>query len=348
MRVFLTGATGLLGGALAGALLDGGHDVIALVRGDQRRILDMDCQDRAAAVQQVAGDVTLPGFGLKPDTLAADIAGEDIGAIDILLHCAATTDFVASDTAYQSINIDGARHAAQLAMAHDAALVHISTSYVCGQNTGTIAEQPADLLARFSNGYEASKARAEAEIWALRADGLRLAIARPSIILGRLADGMIARQDDFYNLFRLFGSPLMGPVPASADASFALVPIDHVVAGVMAMVSDFTAFDGRIAHLVADRPFAMADMLRIVGDYPNSDAAQIVDPNAFGDGLLNRRQKMVHAKIGPQFFSYFRRSPDFAADALRDVAGLSAPHIDEAAFRRMIDYCVAVGFLDWR
>jgi nucleoside-diphosphate-sugar epimerase len=338
MRVFLTGATGLLGGALAGALLDAGHEVIALVRGEGRRVLDMDGCDRAGDVLQLQGDVALPGFGQPADVQPADC----------VIHCAAITDFTATDTTYKSVNISGARHAGELALRWGVPLVHVSTSYVCGTRDGVVAEAPPDADGPFTNGYEASKAHSEIALLAMRHNGLQLAIARPSIILGRLSDGAIARQDDFYHLFRLFGSPFLGPVPADTDAAFAVVPIDHVVAGILAMAQNFDRFEGRIAHLVAAEPFAMAEMLRIVGEYPNTVPARMVSPDAFAPVLLDRRQIMVHRKIGSQFFAYFLRAPQFVANTLEERTGIPAPHVDEAAFRRMIDYCVKVGFLDWR
>lgn len=337
MHVFLTGATGLVGGSLAGALLDAGHRVTALVRGERRRILDQDGMDRMGEITAVAGDVSAPDCGLieRPD------------AIDMVVHCAAITDFSASEDIHRAVNIDGTRHIIALAQQWDVPLVYVSTAYVCGTSHGIVKEVAADPGRAFTNGYEASKAEAEALVEAAKTQGLSAAIARPSIIVGRMKDGGIARTDDFYHLFRLFGSPLLGAVPANKDASFAIVPIDHVVNGLMAMVEDFPAFDGRIAHLVAQKPFAMADMLRIVGDYPGTAPARMVDPAEYDPAALDRRTAMVHKRIGAQFFEYFQLIPEFASDTVLTQAGIAAPHVDEAAFRRMIDHCIKVGFLDW-
>lgn len=338
MHVFLTGATGLVGGALAGALLDAGHRVTALVRGEGRDVLDMDGRDRIGALTALQGDVAEPGFGMT----------EPPADIDLLIHCAATVDFAASDAVHEAINVGGTAHAIALARAWDCPLLHVSTAYVCGRADGVIGEEPADPQSEFTNGYEASKARAEALVEAARADGLIAAIARPAIIVGRLSDGAIARIDGFHHLFRLFGSPLLGDVPAARDAAFAIVPICHVTAGLMAMARDMTAFDGARVHLAGSAPFAMADMLRIVADYPGTVPARMIDPSAYDAAALDRRTAMVHRRIGPQFFDYFLRSPQFAGDSLQRIARIGAPTIDDAAFRRMIDHCVKVGFLDWR
>jgi nucleoside-diphosphate-sugar epimerase len=338
VRILLSGATGLVGGALAGRLLDDGHQLYALVRGMGRQILDLNGRNRIDDVTALQGDIVLPLWGMDalPDS------------IDLVIHCAATTDFAASPEVYASINIGGAEAAIAIAKALDAALLHVSTAYVCGQADGPVAEIPADLSRNFTNGYERSKAQAEMRVMAAMRGGLTAAIARPSIITGQLKDGSIPRQDDFYNLFRLFGSPLLGKVPAAHGAAFALVPICHVIAGLSAMAEDMNIFAGDAVHLVAAKPYPLSDMLALVAEYPGASAAQIVNPDDYDPATLDRRQAMVHRKVGAQFFDYFLRTPLFASDILREKAGICAPEIDRAALRRMADYCHETGFLDWR
>lgn len=338
MHVFLTGATGLVGGALAGALLDSGHRVSALIRGDGRDVLDMDGRDRIGALAVLHGDVARPGFGMAQPPVD----------VDLLVHCAATVDFAASDAVHEAVNVGGTAHAISLAQHWQCPLLHISTAYVCGRADGLVSEAPARSEADFTNGYEASKARAEVLVEAACAKGLVAAIARPAIIVGRLSDGAIARIDGFHHLFRLFGSPVLGMIPAAPDAAFAIVPICHVTAGLMAISENLASFEGRRVHLAADAPFAMADMLRIVADYPGTTAAQMIAPVDYDPAKLDRRTAMVHRRVGQQFFDYFLRSPHFSGDSLRAQTGLAPPRIDEAAFRRMIDHCVRAGFLDWR
>lgn len=338
MHILLSGATGLVGGALAGRLLDEGHEVHALVRGFGRQVLDLNGQNRIDDIAVIQGDITLPLWGMDaaPDS------------IDLVIHCAATTDFAASRTVYDGINVGGAEGAIALAKQLDAALLHVSTAYVCGQMDGAVAEEPAHLSRNFTNGYERSKAQAEIRVMAAVDAGLVAAIARPSIIAGQLADGSIPRQDDFYNLFRLFGSPLLGQVPAASGAAFALVPICHVVAGLNAMANNMAAFAGQAVHLVADKPFPLADMLAVVAEYSGSSPAEIVPVKDYDAAELGRHQQRVHQKVGAQFFDYFQRVPLFASENLREKAGLAAPTLDQDALRRMVEHCHETGFLDWR
>ncbi|WP_246998404.1 NAD-dependent epimerase/dehydratase family protein [Halosolutus gelatinilyticus] len=67
MRIFIAGATGVIGRRLVERLADGGHEVVGLVRDD----------DGAALVEERGGT---PRYGdvLNPDTLAPAMAGSDI------------------------------------------------------------------------------------------------------------------------------------------------------------------------------------------------------------------------------------------------------------------------------
>ncbi|WP_418285411.1 NAD(P)H-binding protein [Halorubrum sp. DTA46] len=75
MRVLVTGATGFVGGRLVPALLDRGHEVVALVR-------DAGGYDAPDGVRVVEGDL------LEPDTLppAFEIDGDTVDAAYYLVH----------------------------------------------------------------------------------------------------------------------------------------------------------------------------------------------------------------------------------------------------------------------
>ncbi len=336
MRIFLTGATGLLGGALTGVLLDAEHAVIALTRGNSA-VADMDGCDRSDEVRWAHGDITLPSFNLKNDTKN----------IDLIIHCAALTDFAAHQADYDAVNIAGTVHAIDLARTWGCPLLHVSTAYVCGRQDGVIAEAPLGDQNDFTNGYEASKAAAERIVMAAVGQGLVAAIARPSIIAGRYSDGKIPQMDNFYQLFRLMGSGKLGTIPAHEDAAFNFVPIDHVLAGVAAMAHDMPGFAGEAVHLAAPKPVLARDLINMMSGYPGSDPAQLVAIDCFDAQQLTLSQQRMHRRIGSLYFEYFQRAPRFEAELLRQKAGLTCPAIDEAALRRMIDYCIEAGFLQW-
>ena len=116
MRIFMTGATGYVGGAVAAQLLEGGHEVAALVRpqSDSKRL-----RDRGATI--VAGDLeNLSDFA---HTLAT---------YEVLVHTAFSPgkDAVARD-----------RTAVDVFTATNAFVVFTSGVWVCGQTGDRVADE---------------------------------------------------------------------------------------------------------------------------------------------------------------------------------------------------------------
>jgi nucleoside-diphosphate-sugar epimerase len=183
VAVLVTGAAGLLGGALVRALTGAGHPVIGLVhreasiRDNGGNVLDAGPFNSASpphGFMVLHGDVSQPGLGL--DSAAQAWLDRHVSAI---IHCAALVRFDAEWDALKAVNIAGTRHAA--ALCPDARFIHVSTAYVRGLRDGPIAEAPCDPDGPFGNLYEQSKAMGEAELHRLRPAAT---IARPSIIVG--------------------------------------------------------------------------------------------------------------------------------------------------------------------
>src|SRR5437773_2759939 len=96
MRVLLTGGTGFLGSHIAQALVEAGHDVVALVR--PQSLASAGAQLPTA--QLAAGDV------LDPGSLRDACAG-----CEAVVHTAAMVAFSPTATAQQrEINVEGTRH----------------------------------------------------------------------------------------------------------------------------------------------------------------------------------------------------------------------------------------------
>lgn len=330
MRILVTGAAGLLGGEVASRLATRGHEVSALVHRN-REVRGND--GRAPALNAILhGDITHPGLGL--DGLA--------GSHDLMIHCAATTRFDLSDAEYRVTNVDGVAHALACARAGGMGFLHVSTAYVCGQRNGLICEDDLVPASDFANGYEASKAAGEALV---AASGLLWAIARPSVVVGDTRNGAIRTFDTIYAAFKLIAEGRVKHMAATPDATIDFVPIDHVAAGLVALAENMAAANGGRYHLVSAQPVPVTTFAAAIGAYPQFSAPTLVAPGRFDPAALPPLERRLYARVAGLYSSYFQRDPRFDDSCFRALAGFSCPTTGFEYLKRLIDYCIAVGFL---
>jgi len=173
VRVAVSGATGLVGGQVARAALDAGHDVVALTReghGGPVRLGPRTVERRAAPLTD-------------PAALRQALTG-----VDALVHCAAVYAFGSARAhEVEQVNTDGT--VAVLEAAADAGVgrVVVTTSSVtCGSSllpgTRTERDRPGDEPAPT---YYASKvAQEQVALETGRARGIPVVLALPTVVLG--------------------------------------------------------------------------------------------------------------------------------------------------------------------
>jgi len=146
MRVFITGATGFLGGALARALASKGADVHALARSTaDRSTLD------GVAVTWHEGDVTAP----------STLAGLFSGTAWVIHAAGRLGEAGVPEEIYQDVNVNETRNimAAALEAIEKPRVLHLSSPGVLGPTVGEPATEDAPCAP--TNPYERSKAAAE-------------------------------------------------------------------------------------------------------------------------------------------------------------------------------------------
>lgn len=233
-NVFVTGATGLIGGELVRTLAAQPLGKIwALVRvahdGSPTSRLDHRLRRSGAPLtggtgsppRALAGDVTAPQLGLS----AADY--EEVRRdVDIIIHSAAETSFIRAADCRRT-NIAGAENLVAFSRAcrRQPLLVCLSTAYVSGTMANTcISEEDACRPgSEHHNEYTRSKAVAEELV---RSSGVPVLVVRPSIVLSAgVPDAAFARAIlGFAPLLRELDA-----VPVSPHARADTVPVQFVV-----------------------------------------------------------------------------------------------------------------------
>jgi len=169
VRVFITGATGFLGGALARALAREGAEVHALARPSaDRHVLEGE------TVTWHEGDVTAPTS--LNDAMA--------GAAWIIHAAGRLGQAGVPDEVYHRLHVDGTRNvmAAALATGSQPRVLHVSSPGVLGPNTGGPATEDAPYAP--NNPYERSKAAGEQVALEFASRGLAVVICRPGFVYG--------------------------------------------------------------------------------------------------------------------------------------------------------------------
>jgi len=345
VNILLTGATGTIGGELAAQLIDAGHSVTALVRGnrdiyanDGRLLVERDFADdipKAGQIAKLNGDVTMASLGFSNSVIT--LLNEKI---DLVIHLAATTDFNASEAVYRQVNIDGVSN--MLAGIPNARFLHVSTAYVCGLKDGLIAEEPCTNDQNFANGYERSKAAGEALVLAANR---RAVIARPSIVVGAHADGAFHSFNSFYQLFRLMAEGHIKRLPVSPRATLDFAPIDHVVGGLMDIVAHWDKAQGKIIHLTSDGPIPATMLTDAIGLSDHLDPPEFVSPDVYAAQNTPALERRLYKRVASFYESYFQRNLNFETKNLRALNGRVCPQVDLAALHRMIEYCIKKGFI---
>ena len=168
MRVFVTGASGFVGGAVTRRLLSASHAVFAMARSD-------------------ASAATIRALGATP--VACDllsVTAADLSDCSLVIHCAALVREWGSDADFTSANVTGTATLLQAAQSAGVTrFIHIGTEAACfaGQNLIDIDES--HPLA-FTSPYPYARTKAEAERLVIQANSptfTTIAI-RPRMIWG--------------------------------------------------------------------------------------------------------------------------------------------------------------------
>ncbi|QUQ64110.1 SDR family oxidoreductase [Kutzneria sp. CA-103260] len=316
MNVIVTGAAGLVGAEVCVRLAVAGHNVLGLTHHRKPPF------PTTPSVQWFAADVTRPDLGLPPrsvDRLRADRC--------VLVHAAAVTAFGRDDSVYDAVNVGGTAHALALAGRGEMPFVHISTAYV---------DQP------YANGYERSKAAAESLV---HGSGVDAVVIRPSIVVGAEATGAIRLFRHMYVLLRLVLEGKVGVLPGRYDACLDLVPVDRVADLVTDVVQRFGEVRNSTLPAIAGSPVTLRECSEVFAEYPSFRVPRFVPPDVFRPDALPDTQRRYHDRVVRLYEPYLRSRTVFDDSATRAFHGRRPELTGVAHLRRLLDYCLAMGYL---
>jgi dihydroflavonol-4-reductase len=170
-RVFLTGGSGVVGGALLAGLAERGEEIVALARSDD-----------AAAKLAARGARVVRGDTLDEDALAAGMEG-----CELLYHVAGVNTLCPDDPAELfHVNVRGAEAAVRAAArANVRRVVLTSSTSALGEAEGTIGNEDSPHRGSFMSAYERSKHEGEkAAFEAARRANVELVAVLPSSVQG--------------------------------------------------------------------------------------------------------------------------------------------------------------------
>jgi NAD(P)-dependent dehydrogenase (short-subunit alcohol dehydrogenase family) len=267
MAYFVTGATGFIGRFLIAELLKREGTVYALCRAgsldkldDLRIRLGTDDDKRLVAV---VGDLSQQRLGVGHD----DIERLD-GQIEHFFHLAAIYDLTADGDSQRLANVEGTRHALQLADAVHAGHFHqVSSIAAAGLYRGTFTEdmfKEAQDVAH--NPYYLTKHESEAVV--RNESKVPWRVYRPGVVVGHSETGEIDKIDGPYYFFRAI-QRLRGTVPAwlrgvgVEGGEINIVPVDYV-AKAMDYLAHQPSLDGQTFHLTDPEPLTVAGLIKVL------------------------------------------------------------------------------------
>ncbi len=181
MVALVTGISGLVGSAIARNFLQKGFIVKALVRENSNLSL---IKDIVSSITIIEGDIL--------DILSLENAMEDV---DYVVHSAAIVSFSPSDrTNMEKVNVEGTANVVNVCLSKKVKkLCFISSISALGRPSKMedifnlevkIDEKQKWVESDLNSYYAKTKYLAEAEIWRGEAEGLKIVIVNPTIVLG--------------------------------------------------------------------------------------------------------------------------------------------------------------------
>lgn len=228
MRILVTGVTGFLGGRLARALSDDGHDVAGLVRNAAR------WTDRPPAAEAVVGDVT------DREAVRAAVAGRDA-----VVHAAALVKLWVPDAGdFERVNVGGLRNVLEAARGTSTRVLWSSSFFALGPSDGRVLDEDSPRMSMsFCTEYERTKYLADRLARDQDPGTIDLVRLYPGILYG---PGTVTEGNYLVKLFEQHARGKLPGLLGRTDLRQCYAYVDDVVAGFVAALGRAPAGSGYV------------------------------------------------------------------------------------------------------
>jgi NAD(P)-dependent dehydrogenase (short-subunit alcohol dehydrogenase family) len=353
MNYLVTGATGFIGRNLVDRLLKREGTIYALVRaGSRGRLEELRTGWGAdgARVVPIAGDLSQPGLGISEEDLLTLR-----GSIDHFFHVAAIYDLEADAEAQEVANVEGTRHAVELAGSIEAGCFHqVSSIAAAGLYDGVWTESMFDEAERLDvHPYYRTKHESERVV---REECQRpWRVYRPGIVVGDSRTGEIDKIDGPYYFFKTLQRmrrvlPSWLPTVGVEGGRINIVPVDYV-ADALDHIAHQPGLDGQAFSLTDPNPKTVGQLLNLFAKEADAPRAAfrlgpgVTEPasNLVRTGLrllppARRLTRRALSEVGIpaeafNWINYPTRFDSSNAQAALEGSGISVPPLDSYADR---------------
>jgi len=318
MNYFVTGATGFIGRNLVQRLLKREGTVYALVRSGSRGRLEelrTSFGPDGARVVPIAGDLAVPGLGVSEEDLLT-LRGE----VDHFFHLAAIYDMTAGAEAQEIANVDGTRHAVELAGAIEAGCFHqISSIAVAGLYKGEWREDMFEE-AEHLDTHPYFRTKHESERVVREECSRPWRVYRPGIVVGDSRTGEIDKVDGPYYAFKLLQQarrvlPTWLPAVGVEGGEINIVPVDYV-ADAIDYIAHKPGLDRQAFSLTDPSPKTAGEMINLFARAADAPQARL----RLDSGVTDPATSLI--RTGMRFFPPAKRAAKIGLDQLGIPAGV--------------------------
>ncbi|MCM8786940.1 MAG: SDR family oxidoreductase [Candidatus Omnitrophica bacterium] len=337
-KIFITGATGLVGSYLAKIFLQNQYTAYVLARPKNNksakdRVLDIlkfwdkDILEKIKNLIILEGDIIEKNLGLSNENIKK-VTQE----IEEIFHCAAITKFNLPIDVIRKPNVEGTKNILDFALGckNLKKINHISTAYVAGNYRGVFKEKNLDLGQGFDTTYEQSKFEAEKLVESYRKKGLWIDIFRPPLIIGESITGKTPIFNmAVYQVIHLWKQEILDIFPAK-DVNVNIVPVDWLCQSIY-LISSKTTFKNKNYHPFSSQTICLEDIMNWLAKKIGFNKPKAVSPFEFKNFKLTTIQKMLLANNLAIFNPYLVLDCSFTEIILKQY-GFIFPKITKRNF----------------